>query len=164
MEFNLKSSYIHFEFEKPILNKLKNVSFSINKNIKYTNNSFFNYYHEIKQDNITISFNGFYKDEYFLIFIDIIDNHLNNSVYHKDVIIIKLDWNLNILNDELSVNEINIIEKKKYKYFKLPIRQFLENNNDISIDDILSINRCIHYDVKIKKKNNLKSGIFSYFI
>lgn len=164
MEFNLKSSYIHFEFEKPILNKLKNVSFSINKNIKYTNNSFFNYYHEIKQDNITISFNGFYKDEYFLIFIDIIDNHLNNSVYHKDVIIIKLDWNLNKLNDELSVNEINIIEKKKYKYFKLPIRQFLENNNDISIDDILSINRCIHYDVKIKKKNNLKSGIFSYFI
>ena len=101
MEYNLKSSYIHFEFENPILNKLKNVSFSINKNIEYTNNSFFNYYHEIKQDNITISFNGFYKDEYFLIFIDIIDNHLNNSVYHKDVIIIKLDWNLNKLNDEL---------------------------------------------------------------
>tara|TARA_B100001989_G_C24368291_1_gene378069 strand:+ start:38 stop:529 length:492 start_codon:yes stop_codon:yes gene_type:complete len=163
MEFNLKSSYIHLEFEKPILNKLRNITFSINKNIHYTNNSFFNYYYEIKQDDITISFNGFYKDEYFLIFIDIIDNELNNSVYYKDVIIIKLDWNLNKLNDELSVNEINII-KKKYKYFKLPIRQFLENNNDISIDDILSINRCIHYDVKIKKTNTLKTGILSYFI
>ena len=73
----------------------------------------------------------------------------------------KLDWKLTKINKDLFLWQVDILDNKKYKYFYLPLRKFLEKNNDISINDILMINRCINYDLKIKKNNN--SSFFSLF-
>ena len=152
---------INLYFENPIINNLKHIQLKVNNKINYKNQSYLNYYHEIKNDNLIISFTGLYKDEYFLILIDYIDNNLNTSVYDKNIIIIKLDWKLIKINKNLFLWEIDIINNKKYKYFYLPLRKFLENNNDISINDILMINHSINHNLKIKKNNN--SSFLSLF-
>lgn len=152
---NLDDSNINLYFENPIVNNLKHIQLKINNKLNYKNKSYLNYYHEIKNDNLIISFTGLYKDEYFIILIDYIDNKLNTSVYDKNIIIIKLDWKLIKINKNLFLWEIDILDNKKYKYFYLPLRKFLEKNNDISINDILMINRSINYNLKIKKNNNL---------
>ena len=152
---------IYLYFENPIINNLKHIQLKINNKVNYKNQSYLNYYHEIKNDNLIISFNALYKDEYFIILIDYIDTKLNTSVYDKNIIIMKLDWKLTKINQDLFLWQVDILDNKKYKYFYLPLRKFLENNNDISIDDILMINRCINYDLKLKKNNN--SSFFSLF-
>ena len=152
---------IYLYFENPIINNLKHIQLKINNKVNYKNQSYLNYYHEIKNDNLIISFNALYKDEYFIILIDYIDTKLNTSVYDKNIIIMKLDWKLTKINQDLFLWQVDILDNKKYKYFYLPLRKFLEKNNDISIDDILMINRCINYDLKIKKNNN--SSFFSLF-
>ena len=152
---------INLYFENPIINNLKHIQLKVNNKINYKNQSYLNYYHEIKNDNLIISFNALYKDEYFIILIDYIDTKLNTSVYDKNIIIMKLDWKLTKINKDLFLWQVDILDNKKYKYFYLPLRKFLEKNNDISINDILMINRCINYDLKIKKNNN--SSFFSLF-
>lgn len=152
---NLDDNNINLYFENPIINNLKHINLKINNKINYKNKSFLNYYHEIKNDNLIISFTGIYKDEYFIILIDYIDKKLNTTVYDKNIILMKLDWKLIKINNNLFLWEIDILDNKKYKYFYLPLRKFLENNNDISINDILMINRSINHNLKIKKNNNL---------
>lgn len=152
---------IYLYFENPIINNLKHIKLCINNKIDYKNQSYLNYFHEIKNDNLIISFTGLYKDEYFIILIDYKDCKLNSSVYDKNIIIIKLDWKLTKINNNLFLWEIDILDNKKYKYFYLPLRKFLEKNNDISIHDILMINRSINYNLKIKKNNN--SSFLSIF-
>ena len=88
----------------------------------------------------------------FCILIDIFDKQLNNSICDKNIIFIKADWILTKINNELFLYQINIIKNKNYKYFYLPLRKYFEDNNDLSIEDILSINDCVNYEVKINKK------------
>ena len=158
---NLEENNINLYFENPIINNLKNLKLKIKNNINYKNKSYLNYYHEIKTDDLIISFNGLYKDEYFIILIDYINIKLNTSVYDKNIIIIKLDWKLTKINENLVLWEINILDNKKYKYFYLPLRKFLENNNDISITDMLAIHRCINYNLRIKKNNSTFLSFFN---
>lgn len=143
---------IHLKFEHPLLHNIKQIYLKPNNNIEYTNLSYLNYYTEIYNSNITISFHAFFKDGYFVILIDSIDKQLNNSVSHKNIIFIKADWSLVKINDELFLHEINIINNKKYKYFYLPLRKYFDTNNDLSIEDMLLIHDCIHYDLIITKK------------
>ena len=143
---------IHLKFEHPLLHNIKQIYLKPNNNIEYTNLSYLNYYTENYNSNITISFHAFFKDGYFVILIDSIDKQLNNSVSHKNIIFIKADWSLVKINNELFLHEINIIANKKYKYFYLPLRKYFDTNNDLSIEDMLLIHDCVHYDLIITKK------------
>lgn len=157
---NLLESTINFSFEKPILNNIKKLQLKPNVKLNYTNESHLNYFQEIKKDNYNIHFNGIYKDNYFIILIDYNNPNIKNSVYDKHIIITKLNWHLTKIKDDLYLRTIDIKYNKNYKYFYMPLRKYLENNNDISIDDILQINKCIHYDLKLSNNN----GFFSLFI
>jgi len=161
MESNHSKKYIHFQFSKPIYENIKDIYFKKNINKSYLNQSYINYNYEIDNNDSKIIFNGFFKDNYFLIFIDFYNTNLQNSIYFKDVIIIKLDWILQKYKHDLFLWEIKI-QKKNYKYFNMPIRKIIEENTDYSIDDILLINKCIHYDVKIEETKSTKKNIFNY--
>ena len=78
-----------------------------------------------------------------------IDNNLNTSVYDKNIIIIKLDWKLIKINKNLFLWEIDIINNKNINIF-IYLENF-ENNNDITINDILMINHSINHNLKIKR-------------
>ena len=161
MEFYLSesSNSISFHFEKPIYDTIKTLYFRPNVNIEYLNKSYISYYCEKENYNQLLKFNGFYKDGYFIICIDSLDKVLNISVFLKNVIITKLDWELKKYNEELYLWKINHKKKYNLKYFNLDIRDYLENNNDLSIDDILLINKCINYnlDLNLPKKNKILS-------
>ena len=153
---------IHLKFEHPLLHNIKQIYLRPNNKVEYTNLSYLTYYTEIYNSKLTISFSALFKDSYLVILIDTIDKELNNSVSHKNIIFIKADWSLIKINNELYVYELNIIKNKKYKYFNLPLRKFFNDNNDLSIDDILLIHDCIHYDLIINKKeekNNQSKNI-----
>jgi hypothetical protein len=143
---------IHLKFEHPLLHNIKQIYLRPNNKVEYTNLSYLTYYTEIYNSKLTISFSALFKDSYLVILIDTIDKELNNSVSHKNIIFIKADWSLIKINNELFLHELNIINKKKYKYFYLPLRKYFDANNDLSIEDILLIHDCVHYDLIITKK------------
>ena len=143
---------IHLKFEHPLLHNIKQIYLRPNNKVEYTNLSYLTYYTEIYNSKLTISFSALFKDSYLVILIDTIDKELNNSVSHKNIIFIKADWSLIKINNELFLHEINIINNKKYKYFYLPLRKYFDANNDLSIEDMLLIHDCVHYDLIITKK------------
>lgn len=158
MEYNLSesSNCINFNFEKSVYNNITSIYFKPKITINYLNKSHISYYSEVSSDNNILKFNGYFKDNYFIIFIDCYDKKLKNSIYKKNVIITKLDWDIKKYSESISLWNIKKTSKK-YKYFNLNIRDFLENNNDISIDDVLLINKCISNDLTLtsnKKSNN----------
>ena len=75
MEYSLAESYnyIHFFFEQPIINNIQDIYFKQNLNIEYINRSYLSYYYEKTIDTNTYTFNGIFKDGYFIILIDILD-------------------------------------------------------------------------------------------
>jgi len=152
---------IHLKFEHPLLHNIKEIYLKPNNNVIYTNLSYLSYYTEVYNSKLTISFTGIFKDSYFVILIDTIDKQLNNSVSHKNIIFIKADWSLVKINNELFLHEINIIANKKYKYFYLPLRKYFDDNNDLSVEDMLLIHDCVHYDliINIKEEKEVKKII-----
>ena len=154
---NVFSNIIHLKFENPILYNNKEVYLKPNKNIQYINQSYLSYYTEIYNSNILIKINGFYKDQYFILLFDLIDKKENKITNHNHIIFIKADWSLIKVNNELHLYQINSIKNKKYKYFYMPLRNFFEKNNDLSIEDILLIHECIHYNLKIYHKNEVNN-------
>ena len=153
---------IHFHFEQPIIHNVKDLYFKYDPNIEIINKCYSQYYDEKKIMNKRYIFRGFYKDGYFLIIIDIIDLNLNNIVYDKKVIIVKLTWHLVKINDELTIHKLDIKENSKHQYFLMNIRNSLKNNNDVHLDDIIFSNKKDIHHLIINKKNlknffNIKS-------
>ena len=165
MEYYLSesSNFISLHFENAIFDNIKDLYFKPNININYLNNSYICYVAEKKIDNTLIKFNGLFKDGYFIILFDSHDEILNVSIFIKNVIITKLNWELKKYTDELFLWKIKTDKKYNYTYFNLSIRDYIENNNDISIDDILSINKCISYNLDINLSKNTKNKILSIF-
>ena len=161
--FSNKSLTINLSFEKPIFDNIKSILFYPNHNINYSNKSFISYFQSIKHNDYQLLFNGFFKDGYFVIIIDSINNNLNISIYKKNIILIKLDWELTKFNNDISLWKIKNINKN-YQYININARNFLEDNNHISVDDIISIYKCISYNVTINKSNkSINNKILSIF-
>jgi hypothetical protein len=165
MEYYLSesSNSISLHFENPILNEIKDLYFKPNVNINYLNKSYICYIYQKNVNNVLITFNGFFKDGYFIILVDSHNETLDVSVFIKNVIITKLEWELKKYTDELFLWKIKTNKKYNYNYFNLNIRDYIEENNDISIDDILSINKCISYNLDLNSSKNKKNKILSMF-
>lgn len=164
MEYSLSDScnYIHFFFEEPLIHNIQDIYFKQNLNIDYLNRSYLSYYYEKTINTNTYIFNGIFKDGYFLILIDIIDKTLNISIFDKHLIITKLNWEFHKYKEDLHLWKIKLEKNKKYEYFKLELRHYLLENNDINLEQILSINHIhsleLHINKKdIKKNNKIKS-------
>ena len=146
-------------FEK-ILDKFKKISFIINKDIDIDNYCHVNYISHKIVDNIKYTFNGFFKDNYFVIMIDSRDEKLDINIEHKEVIIVEVDWVLKNVNENNYLWILNIegtICSRKKSYI-LPIRKSFFTNFGVNIGDYLKINdakikNCIFYRNPI---NNLK--------
>jgi len=162
MELYFSKLNLPLQFEKPIIYNIKEINLKPNSSIDYLNMSYINYYDQITHNNEIIKFHTFFKDEFLLILIDIYDIILKTTVYHKNILLIKLDWELKKFYDDLYLWEIKNDKNLTFKYFNLPIRRDLEDNDDIFLHDILLVNKCIHYKVilnstKIFTKKNILS-------
>ena len=166
MEYSLAESYnyIHFFFEQPIINNIQDIYFKQNLNIDYINRSYLSYYYEKTIGTYTYIFNGIYKDGYFLILIDILDKTLNISVYDKNIIITKLKWIYYKFKDELYLWKIEFDKNKKYQYFKLELRNFMLENNDLDLEQILSIHKINSLNLLINKKDFTKKNKIKSFL
>jgi len=145
------SSYIHenfnfinISFKKPIFKDFKNLYFKPDESIKYYDQSHLNYIYIQTLENINYTFHGFYKDTYFVIAIDSHNEDLNTAIEHKELIIIKTNWNLKKVAKDKSLWILDVPPyiKEKKEFFILPIRKKIldSQNNILSIDDYLKIN------------------------
>jgi len=166
MEYSLAESYnyIHFFFEKPIINNIQDIYFKQNLNIDYINRSYLSYYYEKTIDTNTYTFNGIFKDGYFIILIDILDKTLNISIYDKNIIITKLEWEYYKFKDELYLWKIKLDKNKKHQYFKIQLRNFMLENNDLDLEQILSIYKINSLDLLINKKDFTKKNKIKSFL
>jgi hypothetical protein len=149
---NEKDNIIHFNFEIPIIEDIKDLYLKYDPNIEVINKCYVQYYDEKKMNNKRYIFRGFYKDGYFIILIDIVDLKLDNIICHKNVLLTKLQWHLVKINDELIINKLNIKNNTKYQYFLMPIRNILNKNFDVYIDDLIFSNNKIISHLIINKK------------
>ena len=99
--------YIHITLNKPFLLDIYDLYFSpINNNVEY---SYRNYEYILILNEKKYIFNGSFRDNYFLITLDIYDIIIDNSIYHKDIILINLIWELD--SNNINSIKINLNEK-----------------------------------------------------
>ena len=159
---------ISISFKKSFFKNFKDLYFvPYEKDIYYDKNHM-NYIYEEVIDNIQYIFYGFFKDGYFAIILNSFDKDLDITVENKNVIIIKLDWILQRVNDEKS---IWIIDESKLTNLKsnallFPYRNNFFKFNMIELNDYIKV---IDYEVEKvvinivekKKKINLKDRLLS---
>jgi hypothetical protein len=142
------SNKFYIYFNNYIIENIKIICFEENNNIEINNYSHKNYIYKKKCGLITYIFNGFFKDDYFVISIDSYHELLMTEIEHKDIIILKLNWVIknNAKNDAKIYWELNIPNKKNKidECYILPIRKNLfENYNTHFIQNYLITNKVI---------------------
>jgi hypothetical protein len=125
-----------------------------NNNIDYYDNSHMNYIYTYKIDNIEYTFNGFFKDDYFVITLDSYDIELLVNIEIKYVLLLKLDWKKIYFNDK-NIYILDIKDNKNLDTYILNIRKKLNTLTNISIDDYLRFNNYEIISSTIKDISNL---------
>ena len=154
------NKYIKITLKKPFVLNIIDLYLSPVKNINYNEYSYQIYEYKKEIDNQIYKFKASFRDNYLLILLDIYHKELDISIYHKDIILINLEWELNKKNIniiKISKNEIN-----NKNYILIPLRKELINNNTFSIDELLNIKDYNKYECRIKNTNNIDNGL-SYF-
>ena len=136
-------NYIHLIFKTPFFKEFKNIYFQPNDILKYYDHNHLNYIYKQTIDKIDYTFHGFYKDSYLIIVIDSFNQELETTIEHKELVIIKMDWELKKISKDKSLWILNIqpYTKERADFFILPLRKKILNNpnNILSIDDYLKI-------------------------
>jgi hypothetical protein len=169
----LTNKIIKIQFKKPIYKNIDKLYFTPNSNLIYYDNSHLNYvYKHIENDNI-YTFNGFFKDNYFVITLDIFNKNMDYNVNNKNLLIIKLEWILKKISDNQSLWVINDTQFINYKSdtIILPINDKLTVNSNINLEDYLKVVDSIRREIIINtvesidnnKKFSLRRFIFSFF-
>jgi len=157
---------IKIYFKKPIYRNINTLFMSVNKDLVYYDNNHINYIYRINEDNIEYVFNGFFKDNYFVITFSAFNKEYNVKLENDNIIIIKLEWILKKISENISLWVINDLQFINYKSdcLILPINNKLFSENNINLDDYLKLydNTRIELlinvvdSIDIKKKFNLK--------
>jgi len=126
-------------FNKFFFKNFNEIFFIENNNIDYYDNSHMNYIYTYKIDNIEYIFNGYYKDDYFVITIDSYDIELMVNIEIKYVILLKLNWK-KIFFNEKNIFVVDIKNKEIYDTFIINIRKKMNSLINISLDDYLRFN------------------------
>jgi hypothetical protein len=136
------SNKFYIYFNNYIIENIKILCFEENNNIEINNYCHKNYIYKKKCGLITYIFNGFFKDNYFVISIDSYHELLMTDIEHKDIIILKLNW---VIKNDNNIHWVLNIPNKKNKIdecYILPIRKDLfENYNTHFIENYLITNK-----------------------
>ena len=155
-------------FSVPFFKNINEIIFRENVNCIYYDGSHMNYIYKLSIEEIEYTFNGFFKDNYFVIIFDSFDKNLQINIENKHVILFNLNWKKINYNDK----EIYIINTDNFKNYKiecniLNIRKKLFDITNISLNDYLKIKNiesieCTISDLKysnkkiFNKSNNLQ--------
>ena len=156
---------IKIEFKKDIIKNFNELYFSPNSNMIYYNNNHLNYTYNFKNNDMEYNFYGFFKDGFFTIIYNIFNHKLNTNIENKFVYLIKLNWVLKKINDDLT---LFILDHKKLNNLKtdcliLSCRKklFLEN---ININDLLKITNYKIINVNVGKNTEKKENFIKKFL
>ena len=155
---------IKIEFKKNIFKDIKELYFIPNKKTIYYDNSHLNYIYEENINNINYTCHGFFKDNYFIIIIDSYNNDIDVNIAHKKVILIKLNWTIDINYNEKKLLILDKSSIKKLNTFALilPIRNKLFINNNIIIDDYIKLYECNKIKIKISMVKEIKKPFLHF--
>jgi hypothetical protein len=176
-------SIFYLSLKKKIFKHFNKIFFVEDENITYFNHSHKNYIYTEKIGNLIYTFHGFYKDDHFVIVIDSYDEELDINIEHKEVILLKVQWILKeVKNDIQNMQEreeennkfiwsIDGELEKKYEtyYFILPIRSKLLNSCILDIEDFKNVTKYdehkLSFSIIDKKKyeENKKNDLFKKF-
>ncbi len=169
----LTNKIIKIQFKKSIYKNIDTLFLAPNTSLIYYDNSHLNYIYKYVENDICYTFNGFFKDNYFIITLDIFNKNINLTLNNKNIIVIKLEWVLKKVSDNQSLWIINDQQFVNYKSdsILLPISYELISNNNINLDDYLKVTDTTRKEIVInnvdsvddKKKFSLKKLIFSFF-
>ena len=163
---------IYFK-KKPIHKNIDTIFLTPNKDLVYYDNSHLNYIYKYSDNNIEYTFNGFFKDNYFVITFDLFNKELNVNISNKNIIIIKLEWVLKKVSENQSLWIINDKQFINYKCdaLILPINNKLFSDHTINLEDYLKITDNTRKEIIVNsvdsinnnKKFSLRKFIFSFF-
>jgi hypothetical protein len=172
MYLNNKIIKIYFK-KKPIYKNIDTIFLTPNKDLVYYDNSHLNYIYKLVENNIEYTFNGFFKDNYFVITFNAFNKEMNVNIHNNNIIIIKLEWVLKKVSENQSLWIINDEQFINYRSdaLILPINNKLFTNNTINIDDYLKVTDNTRKEVIINcvdsinnnKTFSLRKIIFSFF-
>ena len=154
----MSKKYIHISFKTPIISNIQDLYFLpiIDHNILEF--SYQKYIYKYNYDEYTYIFNGYFRDNYFLITLDIYNINLNNSIFNKNIILIDLSWELN--NNNIYTLKIN--NQINTKCIVTSLRKELNTCNNFSLDELLNIKN--NYNLKCSVKYSSKNtNIFNFF-
>ena len=171
MYLNNKIIKIYFK-KKPIYKNIDTIFLTPNKDLVYYDNSHLNYIYKYAENNIEYTFNGFFKDNYFVITFDALNKEINVNIHNKNIIIIKLEWVLKKVSENQSLWIINDEQFINYRCDSLilPINNKLFSDQTINLDDYLKVTDNTRKELIINsvdsinnKKFSLRKFIFSFF-
>ena len=90
--FSENNNFVHLKFNNYFFKEFKEIYFSADENTKYYDKNHLNYISSVDISNLTYTFYGFFKDNYFVIVINSFDNQLQINIEHKEVVIMKINW------------------------------------------------------------------------
>jgi hypothetical protein len=132
-------------FNKSIYKNIDTLYFIENNNNIYYDGSHMNYIYIHKIENIDYIFNGFFKDDYFIIIFDSYDNSLLVNIEMKYVIMLKLKW----VTKEIKMQNINVIDLDNMKNYKIDA-YLLQNRKKLSTISVANMEDYLRlYDYKI---------------
>lgn len=143
------------KFLNPIFKNIDKIFFRENINIIYYEGSHMNYIYILNDDDIEYTFNGFYRDNYFVIIIDSYDKNLQVNIESKYVILLKLEWKKYIFKEkEMFMVDTSKLQNLKINSFILNIRKKLFDVINISLDDYLRIKNSSIIECYLNNYNN----------
>lgn len=152
----MTKKFIHFNLDKPFVHNIYDIYFSPT-NQKLNEYSYQCYEYKLQINNKKYTFSGSFRDNFFLITLDVYDNFHNNTIYNKNIMLLKLEWELNSKN--IYVLKINSLSKISKDYILTSLRKELNNNNNFSIDELLEIKDYNTNKCQIKYSNNVSYTI-----
>ena len=144
---------IHIYFPNSIIKNIKDLYFEVDTKLSYVNNSHVTYIYEYEINDQKYKFTGFFQNGYFMIFIDIYDKILQTTISNKKVLLLSFQWIKKNIDDKINLYFLNI-PNKEYIYIELNNRKMIENEINLTINDILLIN---DYNKKICFVKNINN-------
>ena len=143
---------VHFFFQDGIIKNIKDLYFQMDYNLSYINNSHAHYIYEKEMNQKIYTFHGFYLNGYFVIIIDIYDKILEVSISEKKVFLFTFQWTKKDIDGKYNLFVLNI-KDKTYKYIEFNQRKKMEEDINLSIDDLLVIHKSKSKECEVKYIN-----------
>ena len=150
------SNRFYIYFNEYIIDNIKYIIMEENNNIEINQNTHKNYIYTKRNGYITYTFNGFFKEDFFVITIDSYHELLQTNIEHKDVILLKLKWflkeywYLDIPKDILQKDDCYILNIRK---------DLFENYNSYYLQNYLKTNKINKHICHVYKNNIILHNI-----